>query len=342
MKVKETKDHYVARTYLKRFQNDSNKLYVCNKDKAEYFPAHPEDICFERGWDLMKGSSDISWLKTILEDIEPKLNSAMTSLVQNNSTSDDRFVISTYLAILQTLNPENFKNMKALFESQAQWFFQQSVNNGHIKMPEELLALGLTTKDFNVVADPEVTRTIMANMLNEITFHIYTSTWAIIKNETDLDFFTSDNPFYFLALPVTGHGFPKYIALDPENLLLVFPPDNVNVGQINAQEIEFTSTNSGINGYLEAKEENEIALFNTYTIGNANRFIIMKRECEKLKKLISDNIKTSTKQSTQTLSNTSEHLHITTTQSNRTTEQRQTDMKIFAQLLDKSRQIKIL
>lgn len=342
MKVKETKDHYVARTYLKRFQNDTNKLYVCNKDKEKYSLQRPETICCEGGWDLIKGSSDISWLKTILGEIEPKLNSAMTSLVQNNSTSEDRFVISAYLAILQTLNPENFKETHAGIESLFQRAFRQMNKNDLPPPPEELLASGFTVKDLIVTANPEVTRIFMTTMLKQLTFSIYTSIWAIIKNKTDLDFFTSDNPFYFLALPVAGHGFAKYIALDPKNLLLVFPPDRVDMRQNNEQEIKFTNTNSGGNIYFETKQENEIALFNTYTIGNASRFIIMQRECEKLKKLISDNIKISTKQLTQTLGNDSESLHVVTTHCNRNAEQQQADMKIFTQLFDKSRQINIL
>ena len=335
MKIKETKDHYVARTYLRRFQDASNKLYVCNKEKAEYFSSCPSDVCFERGWDLMKDSSDVFWLKKILEDVEPKLSAAMTRLADNDSTFEDKFVISTYLAILQTFNPENFKTMKAFLEGQAQLIFQQSVDNGQIKIPEEFLKKGITTKDINVVADPEVTRMEMANMLNEITFHLYTSRWAIIKNKTELDFFTSDNPFYFLALPVENTDFAKYIALDPRNILLVFPPERTSISQINVKNVEFTDRNEGPNIYLNAKKENEIALFNTYTIGNANRFIIMSRECGKLKKLISDNIKTSTMQTTQILGN----LHLTTTQSSRTPEQQEADMKIFFQLFDKSRQI---
>lgn len=323
MNLKETKDHYVARTYLRRFQDASSKLYVCNKDKTEYFPSRPSDICFERGWDLMKNSNDILWLKNILEDVEPTLNAAMTYLADNNSTFEDRLAISTYLAILHTLNPKNLKNMHSVLESVFQWSLQWANRNCLSLTPEGSLANGFTIEDLGAPANTEETRRHMANNIKQIGFSIYTSTWAIIKNTTRLDFFTSDNPFYFLALPVENNTFAKYIALDPKNLLLVFPPDNVNVGQINEPKIEFTGTNSGKNIYLEASEENEIALFNTNTIWNANRFIIMQHECEKLKKLISSTLKAST-------------------QSSRTPEQQEADMKIFFQLFDKSRQIKKL
>lgn len=109
MEVKETKDHYVAQTYLRRFHDDNKELYVYDKDKRGYFSKTPKAICFERGWDLMKGSGDILWLKKILENIEHKLSSAMTRLVDAKSTLEDRVVISRYLAILQILNPGNLK-----------------------------------------------------------------------------------------------------------------------------------------------------------------------------------------------------------------------------------------
>lgn len=194
-------------------------------------------------------------------------------------------------------------------------------------MPDELLARNITIEDFIVDANPEITRIFMATMLEPIARSIYTSSWVIIKNNAELDFLTSDNPYYFLDLPLEANKFPKYIALNPENLLFVVQLE-VNMGQNNEQEIDFTNANSGEKRYFEAKEENEVALFNTNTIRNANRYIIMRSACEKLKKLISSNIKTSTKQCTQ--------IHC-----NRNTEQQPKDIEILAQLFDKSRLIKI-
>lgn len=280
------RDHFVAQTYLRRFTNQNGHLYVFNKENDSYFTPKPDKICCKRGWDILEHKEYKYILREMLQTVEPKFNKCVNNILKEDYSTQDCFFISWYLGILFTLNPSFQDTVKEWHKLEAKNTACMLIDNGTIDMPKKIEELLGGRHNFEVEVDPNYIKAVIMKNLFSIVLNIYNSPWIIIKNISQSDFITSDNPVSFMPCPQNSHIYPRFIPLDTKHILFLPPTTKVNLKEYR----DFDGTNIPPRNWgIKVIETSETELFNIYTIGNAERFIIMQNENEEIKRLISMN-----------------------------------------------------
>jgi hypothetical protein len=101
-------DHYVARTYLKRWcdRAKNERIQAYRKSDLKQFPCWPEDVCAEKDGDLSPGYfADPTMLGQFRSIFEPKWDAAVDALQNGRMCAEDKFIIAGYWANLAVTTP---------------------------------------------------------------------------------------------------------------------------------------------------------------------------------------------------------------------------------------------
>src|SRR3981189_1254075 len=101
------KDHFVAQTYLKHWcYRQTNKLRGYKKAVDENFPCSPNDVCHEWNWHINPLFKDNPALLADFRRIfEPQWNPTIGTVRTGRLSSEDKFVLAGYWALLTTCTP---------------------------------------------------------------------------------------------------------------------------------------------------------------------------------------------------------------------------------------------
>jgi hypothetical protein len=192
MMQKTKRQHYVPQSYLRRFSEDDNSVFVFDKANNSVFESSTRNIAQERFFfELPKetiGNEDPQVLEHIFSEMEAEYASLLD-------------VILSSLARKRRFNPKR-KTMMALFVA-IQFLRTKEYRQDHAQQREaglkvinqELAKEGLRLKygykdeaanHFIQVFDPE--------LLNVITRALLSHIWIVWNNKTKHPFYTSDNP----------------------------------------------------------------------------------------------------------------------------------------------------
>ncbi len=324
------RDHFVAQTYLKRFTNSDGYLYVFNKDNNSYFTPKPDKICCEKNWDILKHEKYKYILREMLQTVEPKFNKCVNNVLGEDYSAQDCFFISWYLGILFTLNPSFQDALKEWHEIEAKMTACMLIDNGTIDMPKEIEELLGGRYNFKAEVDPDYIKAVIMKNLFVIILNIYNSPWIIIKNTSQLDFITSDNPFSFMPCPQDSHIYPRFVPLDTKHILFLPPTMEYDVNEYK----NFDGKNIPPRKWgIKRIETSETELFNIYTIGNAERFIIMQNENEEIKHLISTNQNTKITRRNEVIPLEKGYLIVSPSYCNRTKDEKESDFEKLCSIL---------
>lgn len=196
------RDHYVAETYLKHFVGNDGLLHVYQKHDGKYFPSRPRDICHEWNGDLIEEFlSTPDLLGRYRKIFEPIWNPALAELQAGRASPGEKMAIAGYWANLLVCTPAWRRIGLECHDHQAMHFLRASdslkTENGH---PDEKLKDILAKLDqgqFRFETKPDFLRAINARNLWKYAWDIYNFDWIVIKNETGIEFLTSDNPVAF-------------------------------------------------------------------------------------------------------------------------------------------------
>ena len=289
--VDKRRDHFVARTYLRRFaikgKHNEYVLNVYDRASQKYITVSPENICCEVGWDIIDNLHDKYILRKILQIIEPNLSKSIDKILAKNFSIDDRITLSWYLGIVFLLNPEYLYSIQSLHENVVKASADVLIDSGRIEVPPEIENLLGGKHNFYAKVNMNYVKAMIAKLLPDTVLSIYNLPWFIISNNSKKELLTSDRPFYFMCCPKNAGIYPKYIALDPKHLLFLPPP---NVDKNYEEPNKFDVKNANKIGFINI-DDSGVDLFNKYTISNANRFIIAHNITEELKDMIKKNIK---------------------------------------------------
>lgn len=185
--------HYVPRNYLKRFLNNDRrpKLFAFDKTSSKSFPVtNLENVCGERYFYETENKDDFQKLEQNLSQIEgsfwPYLESLLINLDNKHVplTNNIKSGFLTYLAI-QILRGKETREIISQIKSSL--LAHLTIN----ELAEENLLSNLNNIEIRnthismLFSDENIS--LIKNCLDE---HI----WFVYKNETDLPFYTSDNP----------------------------------------------------------------------------------------------------------------------------------------------------
>lgn len=212
-------DHYVARTYLKHFAGEAEKLHAFRKADGKSFPCAPKDICHELDGDVIPHLlTDERYLGKFRATFEKEWNVAVAAVEAKTPSDSDKLHIAGYWANLMICTP-TFKRVGTDLLNKTLELNLRSKNilaaeNGQ---PDDLLNQGVAAMDrgeMKISVDPEEIRAFAAVNAMRNAWLIYNADWQVFENNTGTDFITSDNPAsygdskwgqrdHFQILPIT-------------------------------------------------------------------------------------------------------------------------------------------
>ena len=259
-------------------------MFVFHKDKDGYFEPVPKSICAEKGWDDLDDEGKVPpFLKNILKGIEPDLNKCLDKLVNRPLSDNDRYILSTWFAILFVLSPNSLADYGNFSEKVGKLFLDTEMSKPSKYFPEKYRKFYNENKhNFDLKVNKFYTKNSAMSIVFPIAMSFYISDWHITRNETQMKFLTCDKPLHFICWNDHLNNIfnPKGIALDSDHFLWITPIDRVYHDALKKdKELDFNKYPAGKTSYgahktLDKQTIKAIKFINQHTIYNADRFII--------------------------------------------------------------------
>jgi len=204
-------DHFVARTYLKRWcdRHKNQPMRAYRKPSGTPFQCWPEGVCAEAGGDLnpdyFKDPAVLGQFRTIFE---PRWDAAIDAVEKRKLTIEDKFVIAGYWANLLTATPVWRKIGQKLYEQEVHSILPMIARN--YGLPDSLKGVRLS-----VEVDEDYIKAIATKQLLAGALVLYHQPWTILTNDTSHEFLTSDNPSAIYPPPAPGGTVARILPLSP-------------------------------------------------------------------------------------------------------------------------------
>jgi hypothetical protein len=223
-------DHFVARTYLAAFiapdtvrdSRSGGTIHAYGKRDLRHFTPSPAAICKSLNWDQNpKYLSPPDALGLWLETFEPHWASAVGRLSENHHLSHaDKFLLAGYWAHLSTCTPAWQRVATHLQQSELDKKYLERFIEHATANPEQYPRIQEylpRVKDGTLRAtiDPDYPKGIATTQLHLYLWCLYHQEWAVIWNETDELFITSDNPSCFDYTYGNEFHPARYLPLTP-------------------------------------------------------------------------------------------------------------------------------
>jgi hypothetical protein len=202
-------DHYVARTYLKRWCDQAKKepIQAYRKSDPKQFPCWPDDVCTERDGDLNPNYfADPALLGQYRSIFEPNWDAAAHALQNGRMRAEDKFVIAGYWANLNVTTPTLRVIGAELFEKEIHSILPTITKDRPV--PENV--------KISVEIDPNYIKALVTKNLLRGAWQFYNRQWSILSNDTAHPFLTSDNPSAVLPPEVIGGPTARVLPLSPK------------------------------------------------------------------------------------------------------------------------------
>lgn len=279
-------DHYVAETYLKHFIGNNGFLRAYRKRDLIDFPCRPRNICRQFNGDIIPDFlSDPGMLGAYRGSFEPHWNAAVSALQDNDATPDVKMAIAGYAA-----------NMLVCTPAMTRVFIDGYSNNiaatarcyNAIKADERLDRAidALDAGRITIKTDPNYVRAAMASKLIAYAWQLYNAEWIVIKNDTTVDFITSDNPVAFDDPgPFRGGAprLPRVLPITPRLCLYV----NMEA-KLSKDEPDFNHAPLGSIRFATTIPQ-RIELINLAVARCAEEIVISSHQDDRLARLVADN-----------------------------------------------------
>lgn len=133
-----------------------------------------------------------------------------------------------------------------------------------------------------------------------------------------------------MPCPQDSHIYPRFVPLDTKHILFLPPTMEYDVNEYK----NFDGKNIPPRKWgIKRIETSETELFNIYTIGNAERFIIMQNENEEIKHLISTNQNTKITRRNEVIPLEKGYLIVSPSYCNRTKDEKESDFEKLCSIL---------
>jgi hypothetical protein len=204
-------DHFVARTYLKRWCDRGNNepMRAYRKPTGATFSGWPESVCAESGGDLNpEYFADPAVLGQFRAIFEPRWDAAIDAVEKRKPTADDKFVIAGYWANLTAVTPAMRKIGQKLYEKEVLSILPMIAKLN--PPPHSLEGVNLT-----VEVDENYIKATATRQLLSAAMQLYHQPWTILTNNTPHEFLTSDNPSAIFPPRNPGEPGARILPLSP-------------------------------------------------------------------------------------------------------------------------------
>lgn len=258
-------DHFVARTYLKRWCDRAKGLPIqaYRKQTGAVFPCWPEAVCAESDGDLNpKYFQDPGVLGQFRAIFEPRWDAALDAVEKRKPTIDDKFVIAGYWANLLTATPAWRKIGQELYGREVHSILPL------IEKPRPESLKGIELK---VEVDEDYIKAVATKNLLATALALYHQAWTILTNDTAHEFLTSDNPSAIFPPRAPGGPVARILPLSPR-LCISTIMDRSPGYRKDLTEADFKAPPRAWITYKRAVADG-VKLANRLTVVNAERFV---------------------------------------------------------------------
>jgi hypothetical protein len=260
-------DHFVARTYLRRWcdRDKGQPIQAYRKPSGATFTCWPEAVCAESGGDLNpKYFNDPAVLGQFRSIFEPRWNSALEAIEKGKPTIDTKFVIAGYWANLLTATPAWRKIGQELYEREVHSILPMIEKQ--LPRPDSLKGVKLT-----VEVDEDYIKAVATKNLISTALGLYHQAWTVLTNDTAHEFLTSDNPSAIFPPPVPGGPVVRILPLSP-HLCITTIMERSPIYKKDFEEADLKVPPKAWITYKRAVP-NGVKLANRLTVVNAERFV---------------------------------------------------------------------
>jgi hypothetical protein len=224
------RDHFAAQTYQKHFGGTDGLLHVYRKSGG-HFRCRPKAICYEVDGDIIREFlKDEALLGNFRKIFEPAWNDAITDLENGVCDAAVKLAVAGYWTNLMVCTPAWTRVcMKIQAHDSLRTVRAHDAIMTQAGKPDPKLKAMLAEFDagqYRVEAKRDAMRAMNATHLTRHAWQLYNTDWTVIRNASDTDFITSDNP---VALDDPGawrggeQGFPRYLPITPRLCLHMEP-----------------------------------------------------------------------------------------------------------------------
>ena len=260
-------DHFVARTYLKRWcdRDKGEPIQAYRKPGGATFSCWPESVCAETGGDLNpKYFKDPAVLGQFRAIFEPRWDCALEAIEKRTLTFDDKYVIAGYWANLLTATPAWRKIGQQLYEKEVQSILP--IIEKQLPRPDTLRGVKLTVEVDEDYIKAVVTKNLLAGALS-----LYHQAWTILTNDTADEFLTSDNPSAVFPPLAPGGPVARILPLSPR-LCISTIMERSPAYRKDLTAADFKTPPKAWITYKRV-EPDGVTLANRLTVVNAERFV---------------------------------------------------------------------
>jgi hypothetical protein len=273
-------DHFVARTYLKRWcdRDKGQPIQAYRKKTGAIFPCWPEAVCAESDGDLNPNYfRDPAVLGQFRAIFEPRWDAALEAIEKRKPTIDDKFAVAGYWANLLAAIPAWRKIGQELYEREVHSILPMIEKQ--LPRPASLKGVNLT-----VEVDEDYIKAVATKNLLSTALGLYHQAWTVLTNDTAHEFLTSDNPSAILPPRVPGGPVARILPLSPR-LCIATIMERSPVYRKDLTKADFEIPPKSWITYKRAVP-NAVKLANRLTVVNADRFIFSRAANSGIGKLV--------------------------------------------------------
>jgi hypothetical protein len=182
-----------------------------------------EAICYEADGDIIRGFlRDESLLGTFRKIFEPAWNDAISDLETRVCDAAVKLAVAGYWTNLMLCTPAWTRIGKEAHDhdwlrtARAHDVLTTQADEPDLKLKAMLAEID--SGHYRIEAEREAIRAVNVTHLSRFAWQLYNADWIVIRNDSDTDFITSDNPVAFDDPgPWRGGegGLPRYLTLTP-------------------------------------------------------------------------------------------------------------------------------
>jgi hypothetical protein len=282
-------DHYIARTYLKKFANEKGDIYPYYKKGHIIIgkPKKPKAICFETTGDTNKYFPDTRILDQYLPVFENTWADNIEKMDNQCLDGDTKYKIAGYVAFLRASTPTakrlGQESISGVIKPLANKFMKSTLDENEILSPDTkaLLYRAITEDQVALDVDREFAHALGIESLLSVLNQLYCSCWLVLRNITDIPLITSDNPttlYYPDSNPQYAH---IYIPVK-SNLAILISPD-LSIMNAGHKDVLKYSNQKDRFGTIK---KNYVKIFNTLVVKGAENIVLHSSEEDWLERLV--------------------------------------------------------
>lgn len=195
-------DHYISQVYLRKFYAPDlgGLMYAVRKSDLKTFTPNSESICRIEDNSTNGYLEDPRAIENLLRVIEPKYNSALRKFALGEISAGDIFVISGFIAYINTCSPAAMRLGVPHLKSMLEEVSLIADREGKFDKPPESLGAESFTELLqqnliSITVDEKYPQAIGIKSIISLIQSYGNFDWEVLHNEfVDLPFITSDFP----------------------------------------------------------------------------------------------------------------------------------------------------